>query len=245
MNLCFQAKEQGFNEHKAEIEIECPYTDCEWSEKGKKGSIQKSNLIKHLGIYHKLLDVCYEECKEQPPPPSPKSVSPEPPKKKMSLSDYKKKRTETNQNDAPKFPTELEKEYEILNEEVEKVDGKEKKLDQEMNDAYVETCRFCLEKFPLEEIDRHLVDHFLPELNLFATLIEPSMVEACGKCPPQLDLYHMALEHGWLEKTLSCLRHQDIEAKKKEFKPKKDTEEGSNEKEYCNWCVEGYDTDKY
>ena len=78
--MFFQAKEQGFNEHKAEIEVECPYTDCEWSEKGKKGSIQKSNLIKHLGIYHKLLDVCYEECKEQPPPPSPKSSSPTPPK---------------------------------------------------------------------------------------------------------------------------------------------------------------------
>ena len=112
LNFFFQAKEQGFNDHKAEIEVECPYTDCEWSEKGKKGSIQKSNLIKHLGIYHKLLDVCYEECKEQPPPPSPKSDSPTPPKKKMSLSDYKKKRTETNQNDAPKFAAELEKEYE-------------------------------------------------------------------------------------------------------------------------------------
>ena len=93
-----------------------------------------------MGIYHKLLDVCYEECKEQPPPPSPKSGSPTPPKKKMSLSDYKKKRTETNQNDAPKFPKELEMEYERFNEELEKVDVKEKQLDQlpadqEMKDA--------------------------------------------------------------------------------------------------------------
>ena len=192
LNFFFQAKEQGFNEHKAEIEVECPYTDCEWSEKGKKGSIQKSNLIKHLGIYHKLLDVCYEECKEQPPPPSPKSGSPTPPKKKMSLSDYKKKRTETNQNDAPKFTIELEKEYERFNEELEKVDGKEKKLDdqlpadQEMNDANVKKCKFCSKKFPSEEIDRHVVDHFLTELNQFASLSGPAMDEACGKCPAEL-----------------------------------------------------------
>ena len=191
LNLCFQAKEQGFNEHKAEIEVECPYTDCEWSEKGKKGSIQKSNLIKHLGIYHKLLDVCYEECKEQPPPPSPKSGSPTPPKKKMSLSDYKKKRTETNQNDAPKFTTELEKEFERFNEELEKVNGKDKQLDQlpadqEMNDANVEKCKFCSKEFPSEEINRHLVDHFLTELNLFASLSGPAMDEACEKCPAEL-----------------------------------------------------------
>ena len=32
----------------------------------------------------------------------------------------------------------------------------------------------------------------------------------------------MALEHGWLEKILSCLTPQEIEAKKKEFEPKKD-----------------------
>ena len=146
-----------------------------------------------MGIYHKLLDVCYEECKEQPPPPSPKSGSPTPPKKKMSLSDYKKKRTETNQNDAPKFAAELEKEYERFNEELEKVDRKEKKLDQlpadqEMNDANVEKCRFCTKKFPSEEIDRHLVDHFLTELNLFASLIGPAMDEACGKCPAELGM---------------------------------------------------------
>ena len=35
------------------------------------------------------------------------------------------------------------------------------------------------------------------------------------------DLHHMALEHGWLEKILSCLTDQEIEAKKKEFEPKK------------------------
>ena len=32
----------------------------------------------------------------------------------------------------------------------------------------------------------------------------------------------MALDHGWLEKILSCLKPQDIEAKRKEFEPKKD-----------------------
>ena len=36
------------------------------------------------------------------------------------------------------------------------------------------------------------------------------------------DLHHMALEHGWLEKILSCLKPQDIEEKRKEFEPKKD-----------------------
>ena len=32
----------------------------------------------------------------------------------------------------------------------------------------------------------------------------------------------MALDHGWLEKILSCLKPQDIEKKRKEFEPKKD-----------------------
>ena len=144
-----------------------------------------------MGIYHKLLDVCYEECKEQPPPPSPKSGSPTPPKKKMSLSDYKKKRTETNQNDAPKFTKELEMEYERFNEELEKVDVKEKQLDQlpadqEMKDANVEKCRICPQKFPSEEMNHHLVDHFQSELNLFAAASGPSMDEACEKCPAEL-----------------------------------------------------------
>ena len=74
--LTFQAKEQGFNEHTAKIEVECPFMECGWSEKGKKGSIQISNLIIHLGIYHKLLDVCYEECKEQPQPTRPSERMP-------------------------------------------------------------------------------------------------------------------------------------------------------------------------
>jgi len=71
-------------------------------------------------------------------------------------------------------------------------------------------------------MNRHLVDHFLTELNLFASLSGPAMDEACEKCPAELDLHHMALEHGWLEKILSCLTDKEFEAKRKEFEPKKD-----------------------
>ena len=39
---------------------------------------------------------------------------------------------------------------------------------------------------PVEEIYGHLVDHFLTELNLFASLSGPTMNEACGKCPVEL-----------------------------------------------------------
>ena len=46
---------------------------------------------------------------------------------------------ETNQNDQ-----EFEKEYQKCKEELEKVDGKEKKLDQVINDAIIEKCRFCV-----------------------------------------------------------------------------------------------------
>jgi hypothetical protein len=124
------------------------------------------------------------------------------PKKKMTLSDYKKKRAETNQNDDPKLSPEpvpcpekkarLEKEYERFNEELEKVDEKEKKsddqlpADQAMNDANVKKCRICSKTGSTEEINRHLVDHFLAELNHFATLSGPAMDKACGKCPAEL-----------------------------------------------------------
>ena len=105
----------------------------------------------------------------------------------------KKKRTETNQTDAPKFNIELEKEYERFNIELEKVDGKEKKLDQlpadqEMKDANVEKCRICPKEFPSEEMNRHLVDHFQSELNLFASMSGPAMDEACEKCPAELGM---------------------------------------------------------
>ena len=46
---------------------------------------------------------------------------------------------ETNQNDQ-----ELKKEYLKCMEELEKVDGKEKKLDQVINDAQIEKCIFCV-----------------------------------------------------------------------------------------------------
>ena len=40
---------------------------------------------------------------------------------------------------------------------------------------------------PTEEMyGRHLVDHFLAELNHFATLSGPAMDKACGKCPAEL-----------------------------------------------------------
>merc|ERR1712228_583274 len=68
-----KAKEKGFNENN-ELETICPFSECDWSEKG----IRRSSFIKHLGIFHK-------ECKEKPPtPPPPQVISPEPPRKKMS-----------------------------------------------------------------------------------------------------------------------------------------------------------------
>ena len=46
--------------------------------------------------------------------------------------------------------------------------------------------RICPKTGSTEEINRHLVDHFLAELNHFATLSGPAMDKACGKCPAEL-----------------------------------------------------------
>ena len=131
MLLKLQAKENGFNENNEE-EILCPIANCDWSEKVNR----RSSFIKHLGIFHKVLDVCYEECKEQPPPP--KVNSPEPPKKKMSLSDYKKKRqtddtqqAETGNGIKQEVKMEVETEAERKGPERKEKSGMERKGKEE------------------------------------------------------------------------------------------------------------------
>ena len=135
MLLKLQAKENGFNENNEE-EILCPIANCDWSEKVNR----RSSFIKHLGIFHKVLDVCYEECKEQPPPP--KVNSPEPPKKKMSLSDYKKKRqTDDTQQAETGNGIKQEVKMEVETEAERKSD--QLPTDQLMNDANFEKCKVC------------------------------------------------------------------------------------------------------
>ena len=69
-----------------------------------------------------------------------------------------------------------------------------------------------------DEIRRHTLDHFIKELKEYATLSGPTNDAACENCPAELDIKHMALDHGWLDQILSCLTDEALEAKRREFK---------------------------
>ena len=69
---------------------------------------------------------------------------------------------------------------------------------------------------------RKAIEHFSKELLEFAKLSGPTADVACDKCPEELDIHHMALNHGWIKKLLNGLTPEELEVKRNEVKKPKD-----------------------
>ena len=62
----------------------------------------------------------------------------------------------------------------------------------------------------------------IEKLYEFAKLSGPTADVACDKCPEELDIHHMALNHGWMKKLLKGLTPEELEVKRNEVQKPKD-----------------------